>query len=37
MQEQFPPIILRYERMSYHSNTSFSKSDKKLVLRMRKS
>ena len=35
IQEKLPPIIFRYE--SYHSKTSFSKSDNKLVLRMRKS
>ena len=33
MQEKLPPTVFRYE--SYHSKTSFSKSDNKLVLRMR--
>ena len=35
IQEKLPPVIFRYE--SYHSKTSFSKSDNKLGLRMRKS
>ena len=35
MQGELPPIFFQYE--SYHSKTSFSKSDNKLVLRMRKS
>ena len=35
MQEKMPPVFLRYE--SYHSKTSYSKSDNSLLLRMRKS
>ena len=34
MQEALPPIFFRYA--SYPSKTSFSKSDKKIELRMRK-
>ena len=33
--EKLPPLFFRYE--SYHSKTIFSKSDNKLILRMRKS